>query len=110
VLGAYRYDRAAGGAEEQLAGEFARTFPGWPAAGANVRAVIESEHRKLLAVAAPDVREAASGRQANALRMMVAVLNNLPKDVRFQIDRMTFEDNGFELQGRLRNFEDGGKL
>jgi hypothetical protein len=79
-----------------------------------VRAVVESEHRKHVgegeseaAALAPGgagqsgaAAAAAAAAQDSALRTLREVLAALPADAHFSLQRMTFEDAGFELEGR----------
>ena len=102
IVRAARYDRLAASYGRQLAGEFGRAFPGW-SPPANVHAVIDSEHRKAQAQRS----DAASGvAQASALRMLHEVLSRFPAQGRCDVDRLTFGDGSFELQGRVAALED----
>lgn len=87
--------------ESQTSDAFRAQFPGW-SIPANVRAVIESEHRK---AAVSSRAGAPTDASASALQTLHDVLARLPGDGRFAIDRMVFRDTDFELQGRLRSFE-----
>lgn len=102
----WRYDRLARDYEDQLTARFQEKFPGW-AVPANVRAVVESEHRKLAArgtgALPPEARH-------SALRLMRDVLGNVGSDVRFAIDRMTINDTSIEIEGRVKSYEDVGPL
>jgi hypothetical protein len=95
---AHQYDRAARENEAALASEFGRAFPGW-AVPANVKTVIESERRKALALAEDAPGGARSG---SATRTLHNVLTQLPTDERWTIQRMMFEDDLFEIEGKLR--------
>src|SRR5439155_15516320 len=100
------HQRRAAEYESQLAAEFTRTFPGW-STPANVRTVIDSEYRKI-AGHSPTASPAATA--ASGLRMLDTVLSKLPPDVKFTLDHMTFAEASFELQGRLKSYEDADKL
>jgi hypothetical protein len=97
-----RYAHAANTADAQMVEAFRKQFPGW-AVPANVRAVIESEHRKATARAGESLPPEAT---RSALQTMRDVLDKLPAEGRFTLDRVTFEDQGFEMEGRLRSYED----
>jgi hypothetical protein len=97
-----RYQRAANAADAQMVEAFQKQFPSW-AVPANVRAVIESEHRKATARAGESLPPEAT---RSALQTMRDVLDKLPAEGRFTLDRVTFEDQGFEMEGRLRSYED----
>ena len=109
VVRGVRYNRAARASDAQLAQEFRRAFPGWPVP-INVRAVVESEHRKRLDSGAGNDEQAAvpAGGDAagpaatgqSGLRTLRDVLAALPADAHFSLQRMTFEDDRFELEGR----------
>ena len=77
-------------------------FPDWPPPG-NVRAVIDSEFRKAQA-ARTDV--ASSTVHASALRTLHEVLSRFPTPAKCDVDRLTFGDSSFELQGRVQALED----
>ena len=66
-------------------------------------AVIESEHRKATARSGESLPPEAT---RSALQTMRDVLDKLPADGRFTLDRVRFEDQGFEMEGRLRSYED----
>jgi type II secretion system protein L len=96
----WRYDRAADSFDAQLADEFTRAFPG-AAVPPDVRFFVESEHRKLAAGVGsadvpPQMRRSASATMAQVLAAVV-------KDPKIALDRMTFNDGGFELRGRVES-------
>jgi GspL periplasmic domain len=105
-LRAYRYDRKARSTQAQMVSEFARAFPGW-ATPANVKSMIESEHRKAEARTPASLPSESHG---SALRVLQSVLGGLPADLRVSVERMTFTDTGFELDGRLTSYEDLDRL
>jgi hypothetical protein len=98
---AARYARQDAALHRDLADAFASQFPGWSSPG-NIKAVIESEHRKLSVTAAGAVPTEA---RASALMTMHAILTRLPAEGRFAVDHMTFDDTSFEMTGRLRSHE-----
>ena len=99
---AHRYYREAKAADRQTADEFTATFPGW-SLPANVRTVVESEHRKLAARGSgslpPEVNE-------SALRTLHTILSRLPPDVKFKVEHGIFNDTSIEIEGRVRSFND----
>jgi hypothetical protein len=95
---ASRYERLARSYEGQAAAEFRKQFPGWPVP-ANVRAVVESERRRLSLAGGSSLPAEA---RSSALRVMTDVLTKLPPDLRIAVDRMAFHDGGLELEGRAR--------
>jgi hypothetical protein len=98
---AARYSHRDESLRREMAREFTRQFPGWQVP-ANIKAVVESEHRKRTSSgsgAAP-----VEARQS-ALSAMQAVLSHLPGEGRIAIDHMTFEPASFQLGGRLRSYE-----
>jgi len=97
-----RYERLTSLYERQLAAEFSRVFPDWPRP-TNVRALIDSEYRKAQAQRLDTAADVAHG---SALRTMHEVLSRFPTQARCDVDRMTFGDGSFELQGRVRALED----
>jgi len=99
---AVRYERLAKSYERQLSTEFARVFPDWPPPG-NVRAVIDSEFRKAQAVRSGATSDTA---HASALRTMHDVLSRFPTQAKCDVDRLSFGDGSFELQGRVAALED----
>lgn len=97
-----RYGRMAESSDRQMADAFRQQFAGWAVPG-NVRAVVESEHRKGAARTGGSLPPEAA---RSALVTLRDVLAGLPADGHFTIDRATFEDDGFQMEGRLRSYED----
>jgi type II secretory pathway component PulL len=98
---AHRYDSAASAFEGALAGDFHSAFPGWETA--NIPAVIESEHSKL---AATDTTKLPPEARRSALRTLRDIVASLPSNGAFVVDRMTFEDTSFELEGHATSLQD----
>lgn len=101
-----RYDHVARDNERRLAADFALAFPGW-SRPADVKAVVEAEHRRVAGRAPESLPPEA---RASALRVMGDVLGRFPENVRFTLERMTFNDNSFEFDARLRSFEDADAM
>ena len=97
---AHRYAAAATAADRRMAFEFSTAFPGW-ARPSNLRAVVESETRKLgpqgTVTLPPEARE-------SAVATMHSVLSQLPAEVRFRFESLAFNELTFDLAGRVRNF------
>ena len=100
---AARYERLTSAYERQLAAEFSRVFPDWPPP-ANVRAVIDSEFRKAQSQRLDAGSDATA--RSSALRTLHEVLSRFPTQGRCDVDRLTFGDGSFELQGRVQALED----
>ncbi|HEY7115774.1 MAG TPA: GspL/Epsl periplasmic domain-containing protein [Tepidisphaeraceae bacterium] len=102
----WRYDRLARSYEDQLAAQFHSEFPGWPVPG-NVRAVVESERRRLTMLGSSALP--AEARQS-ALRVLHDVLAKVPPDAKVNFDHLTFNEASVELQGHCRAYEDADVL
>jgi len=102
LVRAARYERLAKSYQRQLSDGFARVFPDWPPPG-NVRAVIDSEFRKAQASRTDGASNVAHG---SALRTLHEVLSRFPTPAKCDVDRLTFGDSSFELQGRVQAMED----
>jgi hypothetical protein len=98
----HRYAASSSAADRSVADEFQKAFPGW-SLPANIRTVVESEHRKLAAQGSSALPAEAS---ESALQTLHAALSKLPPDVKFTMERMGFFDETFELAGRARSSAD----
>jgi hypothetical protein len=98
---AHRYGNLAAVSERQMVEAFHEQFPGWEVP-ANVRVIVESEHRKA-AVAASGA--APAGPTRSALLTFDTILGRLPTEGRFAIDRMSFGESNFEMEGMVRSNE-----
>lgn len=113
-LRAHRYDRQAAGESAQAVQAFREAFPDWPMP-ASVRAVVESEHRKLgaslPAAVVPSHDKERGQRPANAppspqrgsalamLLQVLAAISDGSGSARFRLDRLSFDAERFELEG-----------
>ncbi|HSU69070.1 MAG TPA: hypothetical protein VLJ39_19460 [Tepidisphaeraceae bacterium] len=97
-----RFEGLGSASDRRMVETFARQFPGWPTP-VNVRAVVESEHRKAAARMGGSLPPEA---RRSALQTLRDVLAKLPAEGHFTIDRATFEDEGFQMEGKLRSYED----
>jgi pilus assembly protein HofN len=89
-----------------LTESFKKAFPGWEVP-ANIGAVIASEHRR---IGGKSSSALPPGWDDSALITLHRVLDKLPADMSYDLQRMTFADRSFELHGRLRSYEDADKL
>ena len=96
-----RFGNAAATSDAALAADFGASFPGWETG--NIPAVIESEHRKLTAT---DTAKLPPEARRSALRTLRDVIASLPNNGAFVVDRMTFEDASFELEGHAASLQD----
>ena len=104
LLRAARYEGVAKNNERQLTDEFARVFPDWPPPPpGNVRAMIDSEFRK---AQSPRNSADSNAAQGSALRTLHDVLSRFPAQAKCDVDRLSFSDGSFELQGRVAALED----
>ncbi len=103
---AHRYEAQARAAERKMVEEFSMAFPGWSIPG-NVKAVVESEHRKVVGRGAGGLP---AGVNDSALQTAYAVLSKLPTDVKFQMTAITISDSGFIVSVRVRLYEDVDRL
>ena len=99
-----RYARAAEARRGEVAAEFRRAFPDW-APPANAKAVLESEYRRASQQAGAALPAEAS---ASALETMGRVLGGIKPELRVRVDRMSFDDDAFSLEGAVRSYEDVG--
>jgi hypothetical protein len=97
----YQYESVVRAADAQVADTFSKQFPGW-AIPANVRAVVDSEHRKLGAWTGSALPVQAT---RSALQTLRDVLERLPFNQHFTIDHANFDEGSFVLDGRLRSYE-----
>jgi hypothetical protein len=101
MIRASRYNHAADVNDGALMTEFQQLFPDWTTS--NIPAVVESEHRKLTATTSSKVPAEA---RASALRTLHDVIATLPTGKGVVIDRMTFDDAMFELEGTAAALDD----
>jgi hypothetical protein len=96
---AHRYNVLVDSADRQMVDAFREQFPGWEVPS-NVRVIVESEHRKA-ALAASGAAPTRSTR--TALQTFADVLGRLPTEGRFSIDKMSFGESSFEMEGQVRS-------
>lgn len=101
LVRAHRYAVIEQETRRQLIEAFQERFPGWEVP-ANVRVIVESEHRKA-ALAAGAARPTQAPR--SALQTMLDIMTRLPKEGRYSITQLSFAESSFELQGQARTNE-----
>jgi len=89
-------------ANQQVVDAFREQFPGWEVP-ANVRAVIDSEHRKAAMASTASGAPGLKGR--SAVETFKGVLAQLPTEGKTSIRKMTFEDSAFEVEGLVKSYE-----
>ena len=97
----YRYSAAKDRLQNQMAEEFTRTFPGW-AVPASIKYTVNSEFQKLQSQNGAQRVES----HGSALAVLQTVLSKLPPEIKVKIDTMSFTDRTFEINGRVRSFND----
>ena len=101
LVRAHRYDDRARSLESTLSSQFSAAFPQW-SVPPDVRAVLASEHRKLLAQTSTSAAGMAGG---SALTTLHATLKSLPPDLRLHLTRIDVTDASIEMDGRVRSLE-----
>jgi type II secretory pathway component PulL len=99
---AHQYQQRTEASRRQMGEAFVAQYPAWDVPG-NVKAVIESEHRRL--VGAPSAGLPAEMNQS-ALETMYAVLKQLPADSGLNIQRLTCNADSVDIEGQLRSYEE----
>lgn len=89
------YNSFSSAAQREIIQQFQSEFPGW-SVPLNVAAMVQSEHGKFLAQQAGANQQASS---ESALRVLLSVLGAVPRESRVILERMTFDDRGFMLEG-----------
>lgn len=98
---ASRYGNLDAQVEAEMAADFHRHFPTWQVP-MNIPAVVDAQYRRSAAAGGGDLGRAGRGSALSTLR---DVLTPLAAERNFQVDRMSFHDNGFVLGGRLQSFD-----
>jgi type II secretory pathway component PulL len=101
LLRAQRYNWLAESADARMTAAFVATFPDW-AVPANLKAVVESEHRKAQSATGQTAPAEGSG---SAMQTLHDVLTRLPDDGHYSLDQMSFEPDAFQIAGRLQSYE-----
>ncbi len=98
----HRYNIAATTANNRMTEEFSAAFPSW-SVPSNVKTIVESEHRKTASRGTGTLPNESS---RSAMELFYGVLSRLPNDAKYKLESLSFQDDLFELQGRVRNFSD----
>jgi hypothetical protein len=105
LLRAHRYAVLEASALQQMSDAFREQFPGWEVPS-NVRAIVESEHRKASAAAASSLSPNTPGKgEPSVLQTFQTVIGHLPTEGRFVIRKMSFDQSSFDLQGQVKSYE-----
>ncbi len=98
----HQYRQQAIQSSDQLSGAFSRHFPAWEVP-ANIKAVIESEHRRLISSPSADLPAEAT---SSALPTLYSLLAHLPPDTSINVQRLTANSDSLDLEAQLRSYED----
>lgn len=98
----HRYNEATTTANSRMSNEFLSTFPTW-SVPSNLKTIVEGEHRKLVSRGAAGVPAEVNH---SAMELFHGVLSRLPVDLKFKLESMSFHEDLFELQGRVRTYGD----
>ncbi|HEV8291501.1 MAG TPA: hypothetical protein VGP94_06240, partial [Tepidisphaeraceae bacterium] len=99
---AHQYQQQARQSSEQLSRAFATHFPAWEVP-ANIKAVIESEHRRLITSPSSDLPPEAT---ASAMPTLYSLLANLPADTMINVQHLTANADSLDLEAQLKTYED----
>lgn len=100
--------RAQAGANQRLLDDLYRQALGKPPNGADVRARLVSEERRLRALSGDAQLDAT--RPASALAMMRSVLGALPRDLRYRVLDLRIEPDGLQVEGQARSHGDADAI
>jgi type II secretory pathway component PulL len=98
----HQYQQQARQSSEQLTRAFATHFPAWEVP-ANVKAVIESEHRRLITSPSTDLPPDAT---ASAAATLYSLLANLPADTMINVQHLTANADSLDIEAQLKTYED----
>jgi type II secretory pathway component PulL len=100
LLRAQRYESSARADDRATVDLFRAEFPGW-AVPVNVGAVVESEHRRLAAQQRGAARQASAESALGTLTKVLGSVAASAAEARLAVERMSFDDRGFALEGRV---------
>jgi hypothetical protein len=103
---AHQFDKQAQSAAQQLTDTFSAHYPAWDPPP-NVKAVIESEHRRLVSAPASDLPAHATD---SALTTLYAILANLPDNSSFNLQRLTANPDSLDIEAQLTSYEDADAI
>jgi type II secretory pathway component PulL len=98
----HQYQQQARQSSQQLKLAFATHFPAWEIP-ANIKAVIESEHRRLISSPSADLPPEAT---ASAIPTLYSLLANLPADTTINVQHLTANPDSLDLEAQLKAYED----
>ena len=98
----HQYQQRGQQSSDQLSRAFATHFPAWDIP-ANITAVIESEHRRLITSPSTDLPPEAT---ASAVPTLYSLLTNLPADSTINVRHLTANADSLDLEAQLRTYED----
>jgi type II secretion system protein L len=105
LLRGQRYESQAAEHERRVGELFSAHFPGWEVP-ADVRGVVESEHRKAMAHSPEALPADARGSALLSFRDVLRGVAGTDAAARYRIDRMRFTESAFELDGAARSPQD----
>jgi len=106
LLRSHQYQQQSQDSSDQLRSAFASRFPAWEVP-ANVKAVIESEHRRLVGATSADLPSEAT---ASAVPVLYSLLANLPADTTMNVQHLTANADSLDLEAQLKSYEDADAI
>jgi hypothetical protein len=98
----HQYQQQAVQSSDQLSRAFSTHFSSWEIP-ANIKAVIESEHRRLVTSPSADLPPEAT---SSALPTLYSLLAHLPPETSINVQRLTANSDSLDLEAQLRSYED----
>ena len=98
----HQYQLQAQRSSDDLSRAFATHFPAWEIPS-NIKAVIESEHRRLVSSPSTDLPSQAT---ASAIPTLYSLLSNLPPDTAINVQHLTANADSLDIEAQLRSYED----
>jgi type II secretory pathway component PulL len=102
VFRSHQYQQQARQSSDQLSRAFTSHFPAWEVPG-NIKAVIESEHRRLITSPSADLPPQAT---ASAVPVLYSLLANLPPDTTMNVQHLTANADSLDLEAQLKSYEE----
>jgi len=102
----HQYQQQAQRSSDELSRAFAAHFPAWDIP-ANIKAVIESEHRRLVSSPSTDLPPEAT---ASAIPTLYSLLANLPADTTINIQHLTANADSLDIEAQLKSYEDADAI
>jgi len=98
----HQYQQQARQSSDQLSRAFSAHFPAWEVP-TNIKAVIESEHRRLVTSPSTDLPPEAT---TSAIPTLYSLLSNLPADTTMNVQHLTVNADSLDLEAQLKTYED----